>query len=168
MLKATRVRYRIVPAPLAALDIGLIKDLSIILAGVVAVTTFFTGALEYGKRGRQERAEHFVQMRRRFLEATEHREILDMLQANDPAIAQYSIQLKRNFVGFLEEVALMVNSGLIKQQIAHYMFGYYVLLVDRNEAFWVGMDRNSEYWTLFRRFAAEMKKVEEHSEALKF
>ena len=141
----------------AALDISLVKDISIILAGAVAVTTFFTGAVEYWKRGRQERAEHFVQMRRRFLESPEHREILDLLQAHDPTVADYSVQAKRNFVGFLEEVALMVNSGLIRQDVAHYMFGYYVFLVDQDEPFWAGMDRDSEYWTLFRRFASRMR-----------
>lgn len=132
------------------------------------MTTFFTGAVEYWKRGRQERAEHFVQMRRRFLESPEHREILDLLQAHDPSIADYSVQAKRNFVGFLEEVALMVNSGLIRQDVAHYMFGYYLRLVDENEPFWIGMDRDSEYWTLFRRFASRMRSLSTQSEILKF
>ena len=48
------------------------------------------------------------------------------------------IQDRRNFVGFLEEVAVMVNSGLIKKEVAHYMFGCYVLLTDRCDELWDG------------------------------
>lgn len=137
--------------------LGTIKDLAIIVAGVVALTTFITGALEYYRRGRQERAQNFVAMRRRFLETQQYREILDLLAAQSPELAAYSIQEKRNFVGFLEEVALMVNSRLIRREVAHYMFGYYVLLVADHDPFWVGMDRGSEYWTVFRQFAEQMR-----------
>jgi hypothetical protein len=37
------------------------------------------------------------------------------------------------------------------------MFGYYVLLVDGSTHFWEGLDRSSEYWAVFRSFAAVMK-----------
>ena len=62
-------------------------------------------------------------------------------------------------MGFLEEVALMVNSGLIRKEVAHYMFGYYVLLTDRCENFWDGLDRDSQYWSVFRQLAAQMKSL---------
>ena len=96
-------------------------------------------------------------MRRRFLETPQYREILDLLAADDPKLKEVSIQEKRNFVGFLEEVALMVNSRLIRKEVAHYMFGYYVLLCSQSDYFWEGLDRNSVYWSLFRRFSAEMQ-----------
>ncbi len=134
----------------------LLKDWAITLAGIIAVVTFLTGFLEYARRGRQERAGNFVQMRRRFLETPQYREILDLLQAKDPHLKEISVQEKRNFVGFLEEVALMVNSKLIRRSVAHYMFGYYVLLTSDSEDFWVGLDRDSEYWTVFRQFADQM------------
>ncbi len=137
-------------------DLIFLKDWAITIAGLIAVVTFLTGFLEYARRGRQERAQNFVQMRRRFLETPQHREILELLQAKDKEIRNISIQEKRNFVGFFEEVALMVNSKLIKRSVAHYMFGYYVLLTSDSEDFWVGLDRESEYWTVFRQFAEQM------------
>lgn len=135
------------------------KDIAIVLGTVVALVTFFSGTWEYVRQGHQHRAQHFVQMRRRFLETPQYREILDLLATNDPALATISVQEKRNFVGFLEEVALMVNSGLIRRDVAHYMFGYYVLLCQRSEPFWEGLDRSSQYWSLFRQFAGEMERM---------
>lgn len=137
------------------------KNWAIIAAGVIAFITFFTGLLEYVRQGRQHRAQNFVQMRRRFLETPQYRQILDKLAVDDPSLADESIQEKRNFIGFLEEVALMVNSKLIRREVAHYMFGYYVLLAARSDHFWSGLDKESQYWTVFRDFAQEMKRMNE-------
>ncbi|MBV6458324.1 MAG: hypothetical protein HONBIEJF_01451 [Fimbriimonadaceae bacterium] len=141
------------------MDLSVAKDIAIVLGTIVALVTFFSGTWEYVRQGHQHRAQHFVQMRRRFLETPQYREILDLLATNDPALATISVQEKRNFVGFLEEVALMVNSGLIRRDVAHYMFGYYVLLCQRSESFWQGLDRTSQYWSLFRQFASEMERM---------
>lgn len=132
------------------------KNWAIIAAGVVAFITLLVALLEYFRQGRQHRAENFIQMRRRFLETPEYRRILDQLAGDQPSLRDESVQEKRNFIGFLEEVALMVNSRLIRREVAHYMFGYYVLLAARSENFWVDLDKDSEYWTLFRGFAREM------------
>lgn len=147
------------------------KNWAIIVAGLVAFITFLTGLLEYIRQGRQHRAENFVQMRRRFLETPQYRQILDKLAVDDPTLAQESIQEKRNFIGFLEEVALMVNSKLIRREVAHYMFGYYVLLAAKSVHFWEGLGKDSEYWSEFRRFATEMSEMKENPgdrEGLKF
>lgn len=135
------------------------KSWAIIAAGVIGFITFLTGLLEYVRQGRQHRAENFVQMRRRFLETPQYRQILDKLAVDDPTLRDESVQEKRNFIGFLEEVALMVNSKLIRKEVAHYMFGYYVLLAAKSVHFWEGLDKDSQYWTVFRQFSEEMKKM---------
>jgi len=138
-------------------DLAQVKDISIVVAGVVAFVTFAFGLGEYVKRGRQDRAAHFVDMRRRFLETPEFRQLLGLLHNQDPALRTSSIQDKRNFIGFFEEVALLVNSGLLRRDVAHYMYGHYVILANESEDFWVQLDRSSVYWTLFRKFAADMQ-----------
>lgn len=138
-------------------DLGYVKDLSIVLAGLVAVVTFVSGAWQYARQGRDSRVEHFVTMRRRFLEDPVFRGLLNQLATGDPSVAHAPVQDRRNFVGFLEEVALMVNSRLVRPDVAHYMFGYYVGLVDSSDAFWEGLERDSAYWTVFRRFAADLR-----------
>lgn len=133
--------------------LSLSKDWAIIVGSLIALVTFLTGVMEYARQGHHRRAEHFLQMRRRFLETPEFRLILEYLQRENPKLDDVSIQDKRNFVGFLEEVALMVNSGLIRLEVARYMFGYYVHLVRNSDRFWQNLDRDSEYWTVFREFA---------------
>lgn len=141
-------------------DLTILKDWSIVAAGLIALITFVFSTIENVRRGRQERVQNFVLMRRRFLEMPQFREILDLLQSCDPGLRDFSIQDKRNFIGFLEEVALLTNSGLIKAEIAHYMFGYYVVLAAKSEDFWHGLDRESTYWAVFREFAQKMAALE--------
>jgi len=138
-------------------DISFAKDISIIIAGIVAFVTFAFGLSEYLKRNKQDRAAHFIAMRRRFLETPEFRRLLEMLHMGDEEIARAPVQDKRNFIGFFEEVALLVNSGLLRRDVAHYMYGHYVLLADESDGFWQNLDRGSIYWTVFRKFAADMR-----------
>jgi hypothetical protein len=133
------------------------KAVAIIAGGVVAFTTFLFAVLEYARQNHQHRASRFVEMRRRFLETALFRDILNLLATDDPTLRQVPIQDRRNFGGFLEEVALMVNSRLISPKVAHYMFGDYVLLTARSENFWHGLDREGVYWTVFRQFAQQME-----------
>ena len=152
-------------------QISFLKDLAIIVAGFVALITFFFGVLEYIRQGRQSNASNFVQMRRRFLESDLFRRVLDLLATDDPGLRELSVQDRRNFVGFLEEVALMANSRIIRPEVAYYMFGYYVLLVDRSEHIWAGIDRDGPYWAVFRNFVCDMKTFEpdpQKLDALKF
>ncbi len=142
-------------------SLTVVKDVSIIIAGAVTLITFMMGVIQYARQGHDARASQFVQMRRRFLEDPAFRELLNLLARDDPRLAQMPIQDRRNFVGFFEEVALMVNSRIIKPGVAHYMFGYYVRLVDRSEHFWEGLDRDSVYWQVFRQFAHQMRVVKE-------
>jgi len=140
-----------------AVDLTTIKDLSIVVAGVVALIGLLSGSVEYFRRGRQERAQHFLDLRRRFLEDESFRRILNMLATDDEGLQTLPIQERRNFVGFFEEVALMVDSKLIRLEVAHYMYGYYVLLVADSKNFWAGLDPESEYWSVFRGFAGRLR-----------
>lgn len=133
------------------------KDFAIIAGSIIALVTFFSGVLEYARQSHLRRAEQFLHMRRRFLETPLFQEILRLLATDDPKLKEIPVQDRRNFGGFLEEVALMVNSRLISREVAHYMFGHYVTLTERSVNFWDGLDRQGTYWILFHRFAAEMR-----------
>jgi hypothetical protein len=99
-------------------------------------------------------------MRRRFMENEVFRDICTLLMTDDPRLRDIPLQDKRNFGGFLEEIALTVNSRLIRREVAHYMFGYYVLLCWDSKNFWHGIDRQSRYWSMFHEFAAQMRALE--------
>ena len=136
------------------LDIS--KDMAIIAGTIVALTTFLTGVLEFARQSHLRRVEQFVQMRRRFLETPEFQEILRLITTDDARLEHIAVQSRRNFGGFLEEVALMVNSRFISREVAHYMFGHYVLMTSQSVNFWKGLERDGRYWTLFHAFAAQM------------
>ncbi len=133
-----------------------VKDASIVLAGIVAFLTLWTGLLQYARGLHQARATQFVLMRRRFLEDATFRRLLDLLATGAPGIAGESVQDRRNLVGFLEEVALLVNSRLLAPDVARYMYGHYFGLIEGSAAFWEGLDRASPHWAVFREFAARL------------
>lgn len=139
------------------MDIGTVKDFSIIVGGAIAFITLWQGLFQYGRQNHAARANQFIQMRRRFLEEKSFQELLTLIHDNCTDISKKPIQDRRNLVGFLEEIALMMNSGLIRPEVAHYMFGYYVLLIDDCQPFWEGLDRQGDYWAVFRAFAARMR-----------
>lgn len=141
-------------------QLSVTKDVAIIVGSGVALIGFFFGYLEYQRQIRQSRMTAFLDMRRRFLETPRFRDLLELLATDDPRLAQVSIQDRRNFLGFLEEIALMVESGMIRRNVAGYMFGYYALLCRRSEHFWPGLNPDSLYWQVFHRFADEMERFE--------
>ena len=141
--------------------LSFLKDLAIAISGLIALFTFFNGLLEYKRQGAQKRVEHFVTLRRRLKENPAFKEISHMLFTNDPALANFNAQDKRDYIGLLEEVALLRNSGLIYPEVAHYMFGYYTVRCYDSPYFWSNVDRDGIYWTLFMDFAQEMKRKEE-------
>lgn len=133
-----------------------VKDLSIILAGLIALITFVTGTFQYVMQGRAMRANQFIEMRRRFLEDPVFRDLLTLLATDDPRLAESTIQDRRNLVGFLEEVALLMDSKLLKPDVAFYMFGYYASLISNSKHFWIGLDKDGPYWMVFRKFAKDL------------
>lgn len=130
--------------------------------------TFVKALIEYSQQGRQKRAEHFFALRHRLKETPEFAEIAALLDtagaadkgladAAEAELAAMPFQVKRDYLGLFEEVALAVNSGLVKRQVAHYMFGYYAILCWESQAFWSNVNKFSEYWKLYEDFYWQMK-----------
>src|ERR1043166_6047674 len=103
------------------------KTLAAIVGAAIALATLIKGVIEYTEQGAQKRVDRFLEMRRRFKENQTFTSICALLEHDDEALRDVAFHAKRDFLGFFEEVALLVNSGLIRPQVAHYMFGYYAL-----------------------------------------
>jgi hypothetical protein len=145
------------------MDLGTVKDVSIVVAGVATLAGFMAALFEYARQNHARRAEYFTSLRRRFLETPAFQPILACLATDDPCLAEVPIQDRRNFLGFFEEIQLMVDSRLVKPAIADIMFGRYVLMADRSQNLWKGLDRQDRYWAIFRRMAAEQRRLEADS-----
>jgi hypothetical protein len=64
------------------------------------------------------------------------------------------------FAGFLEEVAILVQSKVISPKLAHYFFGYYAIVVVNNPSFMekIEDEETREYWGLLRSFSKLMER----------
>ncbi|MGD0077305.1 MAG: hypothetical protein ABSB91_01615 [Sedimentisphaerales bacterium] len=133
---------------------------------VVAVSALVLSFLEYVKQGAQKRAEHFITMRERFKNNEKFQKICNLLDTNDEGLLEIKFEEKRDFLGFFEEVAIAMNSGIIKPQVAHYMFGFYAIKCWESSKFWDGndvnneVDKKSKYWVVFKDFVQRMEDIE--------
>lgn len=144
------------------MGINVLKDIAIILGSIIALFSFVNGILEYTRQGAQKRVEQFVTLRRRLKENPAFYQICSLLVDDDKLLRDVPPQDKRDFLGLLEEVALLSNSGLIRKDVAHYMFGYYAVRCLESVHFWNDIERESIYWRLFHDFAGEMQIVEKN------
>jgi len=142
------------------MPLNFLKDIAIILGAIIALFSFANGILEYIRQGAQKRVEQFVALRRRLKENPAFYEICSLLVYDDQGLRDVPAQDKRDFLGLIEEVALLSNSGLIRREVAHYMFGYYAVRCLESIHFWHEVERESIYWSLFHDFATQMQKVE--------
>ena len=136
-----------------------LKDVAALIVSVVALGTLIKGTWEYGKQGTLKRAELFFQMEERY---TKFLYLFDMLDHQDDEkirnqLESLSFEKILDFLGFYEELAMMVESGLIRRAVAHYMYGYYAIACWDSDAFWNEEDRNDPYWCLFKNFVEQSK-----------
>jgi hypothetical protein len=153
-----------------------------VIGALVALVTLIQALIEYRQQGRQKRAEHFFELRRRLKENDEFArvaELIDETYAEEELasrarqeLKELPFKVKRDYLGLFEEIAIAMNSGLIKPEVAHYMFGYYALLCWESEEFWIDVNRLSDYWSLFADFCEQMQsqheKFEYHRDSFKF
>ena len=137
------------------------KDIATAIGVAIALFTFLKGVIEYVRQGAQKRAEQFALMRSRLKENDTFKELCALLETDDPKLAEIPFKEKRDLLGFFEEVALMTNSSLIRNEVAHYMFGYYAIKCWESKYFWSTINRESIYWSLFRDFVEQMKQVKQ-------
>ena len=101
------------------MGVSTLKDVAIIVGAIIALFSFANGILEYIRQGAQKRVEQFVALRRRLKENPAFYEICSLLVYDEIELKAIPAQDKRDFLGLLEEVALLSNSGLIRKDVAH-------------------------------------------------
>ena len=142
------------------MDWNLATDIAAIIGAALALVTLVMGLAEYRRQGAQGRVERFIEIRKRLKEDEVFKKIADLVERDSPELKVVSFRDKRDYLGLLEEVALHLNSGLIRKEVAYYMFGYYAIRCWKSRYFWSGVNRDSPYWALFKDFVSEMENVE--------
>jgi hypothetical protein len=145
-------------------------DTAAIIAAVgvaAALFTFVKALFEYSKQNRQKRAEHFSYLRRRLKDNPSFSHICELLEYDDSELRTTPYAQKRDFLGFFQELAILVNSKLVRIEVAHYMFGYYALRCWNSSHFWRNeegqwMNKEDRHWRLFDHFAKRLEAIEKN------
>jgi hypothetical protein len=138
------------------------RNLAIVVGTFVAALTLAKAVFEYSRQNAQKRAEYYLELREKYQQKDRFADIFELLDNNSPKLAELPHYKKLYFLSFYEDIALLVNAGLMKQAVAHYMFGNYAIRCWESEYFWENMNRNDPYWLLFRHFVQEMKRAEKN------
>lgn len=139
----------------------IIKTVATVGTAVVAIVTIIKGYAEYKLSAVQKRVELFEKYRQKLKENETLKRIIGLLEDNRTDIRNLPRTDRYFYLGYFEEIALLVNSGVLKPEIAHYMFAYYAKLCWTSDNFWHDINRNSMYWRVFREFVEQMKELEE-------
>lgn len=101
--------------------------------------------------------EFFFSISKRIESNRTYVQILQMLEADDPKVAEVPLGDRRELLGLFEEVAILLNSGLVRESVAHYFFGYFAIDCGESGPMWTGLDRESPHWIVLRDFVSRMK-----------
>jgi hypothetical protein len=143
------------------------KGWAVIIGTTVAAIGLFRGLYEFHMQNAQKRAESYLKLREKFKESTRFKGIFELLENDDPKLAGISYEIKQDFLGFYEDIAMFVNSGILKRDVAHYMFSYHALKCANSQYFWATkeLEKDSPYWALFWKFVGQMRQADDELKA---
>lgn len=144
-------------------DLNFWKNTTVILGVIVSTYSLFTGVSEYSKQGTQKRANYFFELQRRFKEKDIFKKICLLCNNDDPAIKEIPLKDRIDLLNFYEELSLAMNSKLIKKEVIHYMFGYYVIKCWRSNNLWYDLEKDNPRWKLFHELAIQMEELDTKS-----
>jgi hypothetical protein len=136
---------------------------------IVAALAAFFAIQQYAMQNQQKRAEMFFKWNEWFdskegfgVDSTRGSlpSLLDLLANDDPRLKEVPWETREKILAFYEELALAVNSGLLTEDTANYMFGYYAVKIRKNhQYFWTDElgDPKAGYWKLWNHFVDRME-----------
>jgi hypothetical protein len=144
------------------------KDIFTIAGALGSFILVLLALRQYGMAEKQKRAEHFFKLRDKYNSDPAFIKIREIIDSPDPNAMSSRIgdDEKRKFLGFYEEIAIMVNSKLIKEELAFYMFGYYAIRCTKLEVFKTYINEDAAYWKVFSEFATKMEVYDNNSDKI--
>ncbi len=141
------------------------KDIATIAGVVIGVITLLIGYWQYRRNACLSRIQHFYSLKQEFKESASIAKITELLETDDPQLAEVLPRDKWRFLCFFEEINILLRARLITDVLAYYMFGYYATRCDTSQYFWNNsFPKDEAYWLLFFDFVARMKSVESSKE----
>jgi hypothetical protein len=141
------------------MDITFFKDIATIIGGLILLLTFLKTTVEYIRQGTHKRVELFLQLDDRFQHNKNFQLIRNYIQTKNPKISQVNKKMRSDYAGYFEQIALLTNSGVLKKEVACYMFSDDAIQCWECEEFWKDFDKSDSYWGLLRKFVEDMKAI---------
>ncbi len=135
----------------------IIKDLATLIGVPVAIWGLHKSYVEFHLQGKQKRAEMFLKKQGEFFGNKSFNDIRGLLERDNTKLIDIGFEEKRAYLTFFEEIAVLKNSCLIKDDLTYYMFGYYATKCLESDNFWVGLNKEDIFWNIFLRFSQEMQ-----------
>jgi hypothetical protein len=143
------------------LTLEIIKTIAISGTAIVAIVTMIKGYYEYKLSTKQKRIELYEKLGTKLETDKTLKKIIDYLETENPDLKNMSRFDRYKFLRYYEDITLIMNSGLMKPEIAHYMFSYYAIKCDSSSVFWHDINRKAIYWKAFNDFVSQMKEIEQ-------
>lgn len=128
------------------------KDIFAIAGGIIGLLAFVKGVMELVHSNAIRRYEKFHQMSVRFDENEDIQKVCTLLHGSNYSVGTLTRQQKEVFICFLEEIYFMINSGIMKRDLALYTFGYYGKMAFDSEQFWQGLNKSEAFYVHFLEF----------------
>lgn len=141
------------------LDLNFWKNITIIIGVIVSTSSIFMGVLEYSKDSTLKRANYFLDLHKR-ANKEEIIKICALCAIDHQDVKQIPYEKRLMVIGFFEEVAIAMNSKLIKKKIVHYMFGYDIIVCWKCDNFWQDIDRENYHWITFHNLVTQMENLD--------
>ncbi|GAB3639168.1 hypothetical protein GCM10027422_47590 [Hymenobacter arcticus] len=122
---------------------------------LVTAITLIKWLREYTQQVTEKRSQLFLSLRKAYNENESFQNILEHLHG-DGIFPNVKIVEIGEFMGFFEELAVLVNSGLISEDLAGYFFGLDVVKAWNNDSFWSQSSRDDRDWSLLKDFVEQM------------
>ena len=137
-----------------------IETVSIALASLLTGITFIIAFVNYKLLLKQKRVELYESFRQKMKENVDFQKITSMLEEDEGGLSDIPILSSYQFLGFFEDISILIKNKLMNPYIAHYMFAYFALRCCESDNFWFGINRESIYWKEFNDFVHEMNAIE--------
>ena len=124
------------------------------LTGVVTCIAFIAALLQYLRSRKDIRAKQFLELRNYFRNNASFQTIIQQLytetgkQNFDPILMNERIE----FMAFFEDIAFLMNSKLLNEEVAYYMFGGDAITAWNNDWFWDPKLRTDERMGIVKYF----------------
>ncbi len=103
-----------------------------------------------------KRAKQFIDLRNYFRDHDGFQNIIEHLYG-DNNFSSVPNHTKIEFMAFFEDIAFLMNSGLLKKQVVFYMFGCDAIVAWSNDMFWNQTLRDDKFWSLLTDFVGQMR-----------